>query len=128
LKPNERSSPWRRDKKNTISPFHEGKMVFLHLLSAENALFICHSVLQTKLYFCCVMETKLTLMVCAAQNRTFTVCHGQISQKNNYKSYADSKRTLITNNSTMGLITNNHTMNLITISSRFVQSFLHFSE
>ena len=55
-------------QKKTISPFHEGKVVFLHLLTAENILFIWHSVLQTKLYFCGVMETKLTFIMYAAQN------------------------------------------------------------
>ena len=38
-------------QKKTISPFHEGKVVFLHLVTAENILFIWHSVLQDQTVF-----------------------------------------------------------------------------
>ena len=57
-----------------------GKMVYLHLRSAENEYYNCYDVLQTKSSIHGVLETILNFVVCYTQNYTFTVSCRQISQ------------------------------------------------
>ena len=57
-----------------------GKMVYLHLHSAENDYYNCYDVLQTKSSIHGVLETILIFVVCYTQNYIFTVSCRQISQ------------------------------------------------
>ena len=56
-----------------------GKMVYLHLRSAENDYYNCYDVLQTKSSIHGVLETILIFVVCYTQNYIFTVSCRQIS-------------------------------------------------
>ena len=50
-----------------------GKMVYLHLRSAENDYYNCYDVLQTKSSIHGVLETILNFVMCYIQNYTFSV-------------------------------------------------------
>ena len=58
-----------------------GKMVYLHLHSAENDYYNCYDVLQTKSSIHGVLETIFNFVMCCTQNHTFTMSCTQISQK-----------------------------------------------
>ena len=56
-----------------------GKMVYLHLHSAENDYYNCYDVLQTKSNIRGVLGTIFNFVMCCTQNHTFTMSCRQIS-------------------------------------------------
>ena len=57
----------------------EGKIVYLHLHSAENDYYNCYDVLQTKSNIRGMIGTIFNFVMCCTQNHTFTMSCRQIS-------------------------------------------------
>ena len=60
------------EKGNKMTGGPRGKIVYLHLYSAENDYYNCYDVLQTKSSIHGVLEPILNFVVCYTQNYIFT--------------------------------------------------------